>query len=148
MNCSAIHWGTQHLKLLALLPQTPLFIRCKIKATNRYGGYSYRSYAPEHFKVLRGIVLIVTKLNQNLSAVPTAVILKLSGIVMRIFQYTGFRKLIAVNQNLAVYSLQKILQDFSALIRLIKHDLMLSLQFNLLTIPHLFDVCVQYLALF
>jgi len=32
-----------------------------------YGGYSYRSYAPEHFKVLRGIVLIVTKLNQNLS---------------------------------------------------------------------------------
>ena len=50
--------------------------------------------------MLRGIVLIVTKLNQNLSAVPTAVILKLSGSVMRIFQYTGFRKLIAVNQNL------------------------------------------------
>ncbi len=32
-----------------------------------YGEYSYRSYAPEHFKVLRGIVLIVTKLNSDLS---------------------------------------------------------------------------------
>ncbi len=35
-----------------------------------YGEYSYRSYAPEHFKVLRGIVLIVTKLNQNLAVQP------------------------------------------------------------------------------
>ena len=46
--------------------------------------------------------IIVTDINRNLSAVPTAVILKLSGSVMRIFQYTGFRKLIAVNQNLSV----------------------------------------------
>ena len=48
-----------------------------------------------------------TGINRNLSAVPTAVILKLSGSVMRIFQYTGFRKLIAVNQNLYGYSLHK-----------------------------------------
>ena len=46
--------------------------------------------------------IIVTKINRNLRAVPTAVILKLSGGVMRVFQCTCFRKLIAVNQNLSV----------------------------------------------
>ena len=35
-------------------------------------------------------------------AVPAAVILKLSGSVMRVFQYTCFRQLIAVNRNLSV----------------------------------------------
>ena len=45
--------------------------------------------------------IIVTNINQNLPAGSAAVILKLSGSVMRIFQYTGFRKLIAVNWNLS-----------------------------------------------
>ena len=35
-------------------------------------------------------------------AVPAAVILKVSGCVMRIFQYACFRQLIAVNRNLSV----------------------------------------------
>ena len=49
----------------------------------------------------RNIVNIyVAKLNQNLRAVPAAVILKLSGSVMRVFQCTCFRQLIAANQNL------------------------------------------------
>ncbi len=58
-------------------------------------GCPYRSIAPQRFKILRGNVIYMdTEINQDLSAVPTGVILKISGSIMRIFQRTCFRRVL------------------------------------------------------
>lgn len=58
-------------------------------------GCPFRSIAPQRFKTLRGnVIYMVTEINQDLSAVPTGVILKLSGSIMRIFQCTCFRRVL------------------------------------------------------